>query len=58
MFLHGQEFYTERGYTALNDVVIDPQEADAICQAYAELEQEGKLLIKVNVSILVNNNEN
>lgn len=58
MLLDAQDKMLSLGYTAMVDVIIDPQSADNICQAYYELDQEGKLKIKVNEALVVNNTEN
>lgn len=58
ILLNAQDKMLSLGYTSMVDVVIDPQSADNICQAYYELDQEGKLKMKVNEALLVNNTEN
>lgn len=58
ILLNAQDKMLSLGYTSMVDVIIDPQSADNICQAYYELDQEGKLKMKVNEALVVNNTEN
>lgn len=57
LLLKAQDNYFSLGYTAYNDVIIDPNKTETICQAYAALDAQGLLKAKVTVSCLVNNNE-
>ena len=53
-----QDKLLKYGYTAYNDVIIDPSSAANICEAYYNLDKAGLLKVDVNVSILINNSEN
>lgn len=57
ILLNAQEKMLSLGYTAYDDVIIDPQSADNIVEAYYNLDKEGKLLVKINAAILVNNTD-
>lgn len=55
---YAQNKMVENGYTTYNDVLIEPESADHICEAYYNLAQKGELITEVNLAVVVNNSEN